>query len=189
MGRPRGEDKQPSDLSLEELIPRWNRAVWFSGIRPLLRRMLEADRSLAEMILLHALQHHPLTIAEVGDMLCLSHSAASRAADRLVRDGLVSRQENPSDRRQKQLTLTPQGEALIAEVEALRSRRLQQAVATLSGEEHEHLRSLLARLVAAAEASDEFAEDPEGCPARGRRREFEAELAVSPRAGQATLTR
>ena len=182
MKRSRGEARQPSELSLEELIPRWNRAVWFSGIRPLLRRMLEADRSLAEMILLHALQHHPLTIAEVGDMLCLSHSAASRAADRLVRDGLVSRQENPNDRRQKQLTLTPRGEALIAEVEALRSRRLQQVVATLNDEEHEHLRSLLARLVAAAEASDEFVEDPTGCPARGGRREHEADLAVSPRA-------
>ncbi len=179
--RASGEAKQPSELSLEELIPRWNRAVWFSGIRPLLRRMLEADRSLAEMILLHALQHQPLTIAEVGDMLCLSHSAASRAADRLVRNGLVSRRENPSDRRQKQLTLTPRGEALIAEVEAVRSRRLEQAIATLSDAEHEHLRSLLARLVAAAEASDEGAEAPVGCPARVMRSEREAELVVSPR--------
>ena len=187
--RSSGVAKQPSELSLEELIPRWNRAVWFSGIRPLLRRMLEADRSLAEMILLHALQHQPLTIAEVGNMLCLSQSAASRAADRLVRDGLVSRQENPSDRRQKHLTLTPQGEALIAEVEAVRSRRLQRAIATLSGEEHEHLRALLARLVATAEASDEFAEDLDGCPVRGRRREREAALAMSPRAEPATLTR
>ncbi len=175
-----GEAKLPSELSLEELIPRWNRAVWFSGIRPLLRRMLEADRSLAEMILLHALQHQPLTIAEVGDMLCLSHSAASRAADRLVRDGLVSRQENPSDRRQKHLTLTSEGDALLGEVTELRSRRLRDVVATLSEGEREQFRSLLVRLVTAAEASDEFAPEGDWCPAHGRPRP--ADLAAGRRA-------
>lgn len=154
-----------TDLPLEALIPRWNGTVWWSGIRPVLRRMLEVDLTLAELILLHGLQHHPLTIAEVANTLYITHSAASRAADRLVRDGLVKREENPADRRQKRLTLTDAGAALLDEMEALRAQRLTAVLASLSDDERERLRRLLARTLQAFLSS---AEDDE-CPAPVKR--------------------
>ena len=136
-------------LSLSEVIRGWDRMAWWTAIRPMFRRMLEVDLTLAESIVLRTLQHHPLTVAEVADCLYISHSAASRAVDRLVHDGFVSRQENPEDRRQKQLTLTPQGEALVGEMESLYAERLEPVIASLSAEDREQLRVLMARMVAA----------------------------------------
>ncbi len=49
--------------------------------------------------------------------------------DRLVDQGLVSRTENPDDRRMLMLQLTPQGETLIS---GLRERRFSQMSAVLS---------------------------------------------------------
>lgn len=160
-------------LPFEDLVPRWMGAIWWSGIRPALRRMLEADLTLAELVALHALAHHPLTIAELAEMLYLSHSAASRAADRLVRDGLVSRQEDPEDRRQKRLTLTAEGEALLGEMQRIRSGRVQEAFARLDGGEREQLRALVVRLMTMMQdLGDEepAAESWSACP-RGRRHE------------------
>ncbi|HET8632026.1 MAG TPA: MarR family transcriptional regulator [Thermomicrobiales bacterium] len=175
----------PADFataSFEDLVPRWMGAVWWSGIRPALRRMLEVDLTLAELVALHALAHHPLTIAELAEMLYLSHSAASRAADRLVRDGLVSRQEDPADRRQKRLTLTAEGEALLGEMQRIRSGRVQAAFARLEDDEREQLRALIARLMAAMqELGDEEPTDQSWSPcARQRRPEHPHHLRARP---------
>lgn len=175
----------PTDFataSFEDLVPRWMGAVWWSGIRPALRRMLEADLTLAELVALHALAHHPLTIAELAEMLYRSNSAASRAADRLVRDGLVSRQEDPADRRQKRLTLTAEGEALLGEMQRIRSGRVQAAFARLEDDEREQLRALIARLMAAMqELGDEEPTEQSWSPcARQRRHETPHHLRARP---------
>lgn len=138
----------PLGMTLEELIPRWCRLVWWAGIQPVYQRMLEINLTLAESVVLRGLQRTSLTIAEVAQALCLSHSAASRAVDRLVNDGFVGRHENPDDRRQKLLTLTPEGAVLVRQMEAIFSERLQPMIATLSAGEREQLRSLIARMVA-----------------------------------------
>jgi DNA-binding MarR family transcriptional regulator len=151
----------PYELTLEQLIPRWNRLVWWTGIRPMFRMMTEIDLSLAESVVMRSLQRGPLSVAEVGECLYISHSAASRAVDRLVRDGLVSRQENPDDRRQKQLTLTPKGEAMVGKMEGIVTAQMKPLVAALSEEEREQLRGLMARMLTAhaetePEAKEEF---------------------------------
>jgi DNA-binding MarR family transcriptional regulator len=128
---------------LELLLRRWHQLVWQQALRPVFHRMLEHDLSLAEWITLRSVQRHPLTIADVAATRQFSHSAASRAVERLVRDGLLSRREHPDDRRQKLLTLTPQGEALLAEVEALFSQQLDAFVASLDEQEREQVRRCL----------------------------------------------
>ena len=149
----------PQAMTLEELIPYWNHLVWWTSIRPVLRRMLEADLTLAEVVTLRGLGRRPLTIAEVAESLGLSHSAASRAVDRLVRDGLVHRREDPEDRRRKHLTLTPAGAALIGEMEALLAERMGRFIALLGADEQEQFRHLFARLVAAYTAAGEGDEE------------------------------
>lgn len=162
-------------LPLEELIRRWNRLFWWTTIRPIFRRMVAADLTLAESIVLRGLQRRPLTIAEAAECLCVSHSAASRAADRLVRDGLVARQERAEDRRQKHLTLTPRGAALLGEMEAMIAGRFGQAIAALRPDEQEQLRLLLARLIATYPvtigAGEGDGEDDGPCPRAGAGRQ------------------
>ena len=55
-----------------------------------------------------------LTVADLGELLGRSASAASRIATGLERRGLLRRAEEVADRRQRLLTLTAQGWALLA---------------------------------------------------------------------------
>ncbi|MGN6671934.1 MAG: MarR family winged helix-turn-helix transcriptional regulator [Thermomicrobiales bacterium] len=144
--RPRHEEI--ARWPLELLLRRWHHLVWQQALRPVFHRMLEHDLSLAEWITLRSVQHHPLTIADVATTRHFSHSAASRAVERLVRDGLLSRREHPDDRRQKLLTLTPQGEALLAEIELLFSQQLDAFVASLDEQDREQVRLCLGRWLA-----------------------------------------
>jgi DNA-binding MarR family transcriptional regulator len=98
---------------------------------------------------LRQLQHRPLTIAQVAECLSITHSAASRAVDRLVRDGFVCRVENPTDRRQKVLTLTSQGSAFIQDLQGKFTAGLAFLSTGLSPEEQEQFRLLIAHMVAA----------------------------------------
>ena len=60
--------------------------------------------------------------------------------------GLIARQLNEDDRRVFQITLTPQGRALIHKTAPGRIERMNQLVSHLSPEEQAQLSSLLARL-------------------------------------------
>ena len=114
----------------------------------MMQRMVEADLTLAESVVLRSLRRGPLTVAQAGACLMLSHSAASRAVDRLVRDGYLAREENPDDRRQKLLTLAPRGEALLGEMESIMVERMAGLVGVLDADEVAQFRTLLARILA-----------------------------------------
>jgi len=95
----RGEGTTLAEQPLEAILVQWQRAIWWSGVRPMLRRMIEADLTMAESLVLRSLRLKPMTVAEAAGHLRLSHSAASRAIDQLVRGGYIAREENPDDRR------------------------------------------------------------------------------------------
>lgn len=58
----------------------------------------------------------PLNLGGVAAGLGVHPSNATRAVDRLVGAGLLSRTDDPTDRRHLVLELTPEGEALVARV-------------------------------------------------------------------------
>ena len=136
-------------LTLGELFAHWSDLLWLNGMRPMLQSMLQLDLTMSENIVLRQLQHQSLTIAEVAAYRSITHSAASRAVDRLVRDGFVRRMENPADRRQKVLTLTDQGAALIQDLQGKFTAGIEFLVQSLSPEEQEQFRLLIAHMVAA----------------------------------------
>src|SRR5689334_11093691 len=82
-------------LTLRELFPYWGNLVMLNSMRPMLRSMLQLDLTISENAVLRQLKFQSLTIAQAAEYLSLTHSAASRAIDRLVHDGLVCRVENP----------------------------------------------------------------------------------------------
>lgn len=61
----------------------------------------------------------PQSIAAIASEVELTQTAASRMVDRLVKAGFLDRAENPGDRRQKLVTLTDKGAALLAELPAI----------------------------------------------------------------------
>src|SRR4051812_43186164 len=72
-------------------------------------------------ILVVAASQGPCSLGGVAEAVGLHVSTASRACDRLTAMRLLERASSPADRRNLELTLAPQGEALVGRV--LRARR------------------------------------------------------------------
>nr|WP_221383245.1 MarR family transcriptional regulator [Actinoplanes polyasparticus] len=72
----------------------------------------------------------PQRIVDLAQELTVTSSTATRMCNRLVRKGLVARQERPDDRRAAWVTLTAAGRDLVGEV----MRRRRESLAGLVGE-------------------------------------------------------
>jgi DNA-binding MarR family transcriptional regulator len=72
-----------------------------------------------------------LTVGELAEAIGRSPSATSRLVDGLVRRRLVERQEEPEDRRQRTLRLTPRGHAILRVVDRARADQFLSAVRPL----------------------------------------------------------
>ena len=79
--------------------------------------------------------HDALTLAGVAGLLGVNASTAQRQVDRLVGLGLVSRVENPADRRQVRIALTAAGATIVQDV-TQRRRTAIAAVVSRMGERH-----------------------------------------------------
>ena len=85
-----------------------------------------------------------LTIGDLADVLRRSPSAASRVVGALQRRGLVERQEEVADRRQRVLRLTGEGAALVAFIDRSRAEQFLAVVRPLALDD----RALVAMAVA-----------------------------------------
>jgi DNA-binding MarR family transcriptional regulator len=91
------------------------RAIWRDLIIGCASQLSEQGLGFLQLIALYAVAGTgTLTVADLGESLARSPSAASRVASGLERRGLLRRTEEEADRRQRLLTLTPQGAALLA---------------------------------------------------------------------------
>jgi DNA-binding MarR family transcriptional regulator len=81
----------------------------------------------------------PMNMSAVADGLGVNPSNASRTCDRLVRSGLLDRREDPDDRRNVALTLTPAGRRLVAAMLGQRRAIFAQVVESMSAEERSAL--------------------------------------------------
>ncbi|MCJ7522169.1 MAG: MarR family transcriptional regulator [Dehalococcoidia bacterium] len=75
--------------------------------------------------------------------------------DRLVEQGLVSREGNPDDRRMFILSITDKGKALLAKLREMEISRMSAILMRLSSEELSALAQSLSILIRAAESSKE----------------------------------
>jgi len=82
--------------------------------------------------------------------LGVSLSTVSGLVDRIVEAGLASRRDDPADRRQVVVGLTPAGTAFIERFRDLNAREMRELLALLEDAELESVRSALAALARAA---------------------------------------
>ncbi|QCX79544.1 putative HTH-type transcriptional regulator YusO [Streptomyces sp. YIM 121038] len=87
----------------------------------------------------------PLTLRELAQRMSCEPSNATFVSDRLEEQGLVERRPHPSDRRAKQLVLTPRGTALRERLMASLSK--ESPLSALSDREQDTLHELLTRAV------------------------------------------
>lgn len=108
----------------------------------------EAGLTMPQLIALMLLHHEgQLPITTLSQRLGLSLSATSAMVQRLVELGLVARTEDPSDRRQKQVALTPDGLTFVDKVTAERTAAIARGIGTLPPELRKQFLDVLASVV------------------------------------------
>jgi MarR family 2-MHQ and catechol resistance regulon transcriptional repressor len=96
---------------------------------------------------LEALLHKgPLPVNTIGPLVWLTPGSISVAVDRLVRKGLVSRKDDPKDRRVRRVELTAKGRALIARGFREHAAAMETAMGLLSKNERLTLLGLLKKM-------------------------------------------
>ncbi|MGQ9492045.1 MAG: MarR family transcriptional regulator [Anaerolineae bacterium] len=77
----------------------------------------EHGLSMTQMFILRQLlgEQGGCNVSMMGEQMGVTSAAVSQALDRLVQQGLVSRTEDPQDRRHKRIQLTPRGKQVLNE--------------------------------------------------------------------------
>jgi DNA-binding MarR family transcriptional regulator len=90
------------------------------------------------------------SLSDISGQLGVTNAATSQLVDRLVQLNLVTRTEDPADRRNKQLQLTPQGKALIERGIAARSLWMQELASQLTPAQQSRIAEALEVLISTA---------------------------------------
>ncbi len=107
----------------------------------------------SEFRVLEVLLHKgPLPVNVIGPKVFLTPGSISVAVDRLHSRGLVTRDEDPADRRVRVVSLTAEGRCLIGRVFSRHAADMEEVVQVLSVEERVQLIDLLKKAGRHAEA-------------------------------------
>jgi DNA-binding MarR family transcriptional regulator len=108
----------------------------------------EYDLTLTQLRLLYVLDHapEPLPVSALGETVGLSVAATGRAIDALHRGGLVSRNEDPADRRVKRIALSDAGTDALERITRARFAAVSDFVDALDENERAALAGAVATL-------------------------------------------
>ncbi len=144
-----------------------DRAILVEGLLPrVLRTLFKPDPNdplvevpVGQMRMLRLLAMKAWTPSNLGEELGLSVSAVTQMANRLDTIGLVSRIEDPSDRRVKHLTLTPLGLEMMQKRQDRRVHRLESVLTNLTGDRQVEFIQMLEELIQASAMAEEFVDN------------------------------
>jgi DNA-binding MarR family transcriptional regulator len=139
----RDEIQNPRQLSDRIAM---GRALWRDLVIGFAAQLPDLRLGFTQLAALYAMAGtETLTIADLAEQIGRSPSATSRLVSSLERRGLVRRQEEVVDRRQRTLELTAAGQALLAQIDRARAEQFLAIVRPLPAAE----RALIAMGVAA----------------------------------------
>lgn len=112
------------------------RAIWRDLVIGFAAQLGELNLGFTQLAALYALADSgTMTVADLADALGRSPSAMSRLADGLVQRQLIERNQDAEDRRQRTLTLTGRGQALLSLVDRARAQEFLSIVRPLPAAE------------------------------------------------------
>ncbi len=106
--------------------------------------------SLAQFRALVVMRRGSLNLNGLADELGVNSSTAMRSVDKLAAAGLVSRRENPANRREVTLELTGDGARLVDDVTARRRREIARIVGRMPAGRRDELTAALRAFADAA---------------------------------------
>lgn len=129
-------------------LQQWMEVSMHRSIRHFICYARESGLSMSQLgTLFHLNRAGSSGVTDLGDHLGVTSAAASQMLDRLVRQGLILRLEDPSDRRVKQIVLTDKGLHVLHESIRARQGWLTDLAETLSDAEKEDVTAALDILI------------------------------------------
>lgn len=96
----------------------------------------------------HFVTRYPgLKVADLLDVLRITKQSLGRVLKQLLDEGYIVQKSGASDRRQRLLFATPKGQALVARLAALQTKRIERALAAVGPAEAEGLRAFLRAMI------------------------------------------
>jgi len=106
-------------------------------------------------LLMHLYRHDQCGISDLSAHMEITNAATSQLVDKLVQAGLLEREEDPNDRRVRQVALSPRGKQLIEQGIEERYRWVEGLETILTEAEKESVGEALTLMVRAAEKLNE----------------------------------
>jgi len=97
--------------------------------------------------MLHIFHKGACGVSDIGSDLGVTNSAASQMLERMVQLKLISRSEDPTDRRVKHIVLTDKGRQIIEESSLAFQTWMEDLAGTMTSEEQEQVRDALVILI------------------------------------------
>jgi DNA-binding MarR family transcriptional regulator len=97
--------------------------------------------------MLHIFHKGACGVSDIGNDLGVTNSAASQMLERMVQLRLISRSEDPTDRRVKHIVLTDKGRQIIEESSLAFQTWMEDLAGTMTSEEQEQVRDALTILI------------------------------------------
>ncbi len=99
---------------------------------------------------LHFVNRNPaIKVAKLLDILKITKQSLGRVLKQLIDEGYIVQKEGESDRRQRLLYATPEGEALALKLAGLQTKRILRALESLPPGAHETARQFLVAMLEA----------------------------------------
>jgi DNA-binding MarR family transcriptional regulator len=119
-----------SDSELHSLIGQWRERMAASP-----DAWTDVDLTFTQLRALFVLGRQPLRVSELAKALGMSLASASALSERLVRQGLVARHPDPTDRRSVFLHVAPPGARLLRRIDHAQTAQLARAIRLMNEKE------------------------------------------------------
>jgi DNA-binding MarR family transcriptional regulator len=96
-----------------------------------------------------------MRLGELALALLIEPPTATRLCDRLVRKGLIHRQQSPTNRRELEIDLSDEGRAFLAVVNEQRRAEIRQILSSVPAEHHDALLLAFGQFAESAKVFDE----------------------------------
>lgn len=156
MVKPNVASSRPGNEDIQELVSSVltvSRALVAVSVKSL--QELDESMTLPQLRTLVVLSSHgEMNLNRLAEILDVNASSAMRMVDRLLAIGLVTRRENPENRRHTLIGASDEGLAVVRKVTSRRSREIKKIVARMPNEDRESLVRALRSFTEAAEEPD-----------------------------------
>ena len=145
---------KPSQIS--QSLRAWMDVFMHRSMRGWIHFAKSTGLTMSQFSILMQLHHKgPCGLSAISERFDITAAAASQLVDKLAQAGYLDREENPADRRAKQLKLSAKGLKLVKEGIQERYRWMEELTANLSAEERKKVSEALDILTHAAQAMDQ----------------------------------